>query len=100
MIFSYAKNDIEWSIKVRERHDGYCILCGRPGQAAHIFGRGIKSTRLIIENGVCLCGQKCHRWFDRLSAEDRKRIAVLFIGFATYEALEKESKVLNAKSNR
>lgn len=60
--------DKEWSKLVRER-DGKCLACGkRSNLAAHHFvRRSIKSTRLIIENGVTLC-PGCHVFNHEFSA--------------------------------
>lgn len=50
-----SKYDKQWSQLVRDR-DRMCVVCGNPNIAAHhIFRRGIKATRLCLENGISLC---------------------------------------------
>ena len=51
---------------VRER-DGKCRNCGKTApyklEAHHIWPRGRKSTRLLLENGITLCVH-CHKFGD------------------------------------
>ena|SRR3990167_2633312 len=67
--------------------DGRCVCCADPASphkrdpkercgtyretvlhAAHIFGRGQKSTRFNADNAVSL-GFRCHRWMDSHTTE-------------------------------
>jgi hypothetical protein len=63
MKLRFTKHDIKWSTLVRER-DGKCLYCGRAApqyvlNAHHYLRRGVKATRLMLENGITLCFQ-CH----------------------------------------
>ena len=57
-----------WSLVVRQRANHTCVKCGRvviPGSgnamnAHHLIGKGSRSTRWDLENGICLCAG-CHR---------------------------------------
>ena len=50
------KFDKLWSKLVRKR-DGACLYCGKRDYLAahHFIRRSIKSTRLLVSNGVTLC---------------------------------------------
>ena len=58
MKLRFTKYDKLWSKLVRER-DGKCLYCGRKPpyvlNAHHFVRRGVKATRLMLENGVTLC---------------------------------------------
>lgn len=60
MKLRFTKHDKLWSKRVRER-DGQCLYCGRKPpyvlNAHHFLRRGVKATRLMLENGVTLCFQ-------------------------------------------
>lgn len=88
MQFEKAINDENWSKRVKAKNGGKCLMCNRESTPAHIFGRGILATRLIIDNGVPLCFYHHHR-FDSLSSGRRKQTAILFIGGFIYNELEK-----------
>jgi predicted mannosyl-3-phosphoglycerate phosphatase (HAD superfamily) len=91
-ILHKADNDIEWSREVKEKNNYKCILCGSKSEAAHIFRRGNKNTRLITENGVNLCNRH-HSTFDKASPKEHRRYAILFVGALLYGVLEHLSKV-------
>ncbi len=58
MKLRFSTYDTKWSKMVRER-DGRCLYCGRQApyvlNAHHFLRRGVKATRLMLENGVTLC---------------------------------------------
>jgi 5-methylcytosine-specific restriction endonuclease McrA len=58
-----SKYDVLWSRFVRER-DGECLYCGKREYLAahHFLRRGIKATRLVLDNGVTLCAS--HHTFN------------------------------------
>jgi 5-methylcytosine-specific restriction endonuclease McrA len=59
------KLDRLWSEAIKAR-DGYrCRRCGRTTnlQSAHIHSRSRKSTRHDLDNGLTLCGGRCHLFF-------------------------------------
>lgn len=69
---TYAKNDIDWALRVKER-DTMCCHCGSGWnlEAAHIVGRGHQKLRLLLVNGITLCW-KHHRWItDNPEQEER-----------------------------
>jgi len=51
-----SKYDKLWSALVRKR-DGRCLVCGKTDYLAahHYIRRGVKATRLALENGITLC---------------------------------------------
>ena len=51
-----SKYDKLWSKAVRER-DRRCLVCGKTDYLAahHFIRRGVKATRLALENGITLC---------------------------------------------
>lgn len=63
-----SKYDKEWSLKVRAR-DERCLKCGRTQNLAahHFVRRSVKSTRLMLENGITLC-PSCHVFSHIFSA--------------------------------
>lgn len=85
--------DAQWSKLVRER-DGH--TCRKPGcgkrapanvmHAHHIIGRGKKSTRLLIENGLTLCVHH-HVWGDDSAHKVGKQFCIDIIGQAEYDRL-------------
>ena len=59
MKLRFSSADKKWSKLVRER-DKKCLYCGRSADqwvmnAHHFIRRGVKATRLMLENGVTLC---------------------------------------------
>lgn len=63
-----SKYDKIWSRLVRER-DGACQYCDKTEYLAahHYIRRGVKSTRLVLENGITLC-PGCHTFNPNFSA--------------------------------
>jgi hypothetical protein len=55
--------DQKWSKFVRER-DGACLVCGKTEYLAahHFIRRGVKATRLDLDNGITLCAS--HHTFN------------------------------------
>ena len=64
--------DKQWARLVKIRDNYRCRVCGRFGkyssggvgwkmESAHIIGRGKKTTRWLLENGLTMCFT-CHRW--------------------------------------
>lgn len=51
-----SKYDKLWSKAIRER-DMMCLYCSNPDNLAahHFIRRSVKSTRLMLENGITLC---------------------------------------------
>ncbi len=70
MKLRFTKHDKLWSKRVRER-DGQCLYCGRKPpyvlNAHHFLRRGVKATRLMLENGITLCVH-CHTFNSQFSA--------------------------------
>lgn len=71
MKLRFSTYDKKWSQLVRDR-DSKCLCCGRQApqyvlNAHHFKGRGIKPTRLMLENGITLCVM-CHTWSSTFSA--------------------------------
>ena len=96
-----SKADTIWSKMVRER-DGKCRNCGstKSLNAHHIHGRGRKSTRLVLENGLSLCAS-CHVFSPdsvHRSPDGSKKFCVRIIGLKEYNRLERLS--LQIKSER
>lgn len=86
---TYASDDSDWQQRVCEKADGRCVWpgCGSTWNAAghHVFDRRYSSLRLVVENGVCLCG-KHHQVMHKLGV-DREKASKLLIGRKTYSAL-------------
>jgi hypothetical protein len=63
-----SKYDKLWSKAVRER-DKRCLVCSKTEYLAahHFIRRGVKSTRLALENGCTLC-PGCHTFNHQFSA--------------------------------
>lgn len=90
--------DARWSKAVRERDNYTCQRCGTvhaPNSqglhAAHIFGRGRKVTRCVLENGVALC-YGCHRFVDG-NPYEREALGRRILGDEAYEELDRRSKM-------
>ena len=82
-----------WSKLVRDR-DGTCVHCGRfPVQAHHIFGRGYKSTRWNLDNGISLC-YKCHMFWAHSKYEEFRDWIIETIGEEKYLSLKEQSQVI------
>jgi len=66
----------EVKIKVRERDNGRCIICHRPGLPEAHYIRRSQGGRGIEQNIVTLC-RDCHREFDegKKRREYQKKIA-------------------------
>lgn len=85
-------DDRRWSRAIRERDGFRCQLCGAVHSesstglhAAHIFSRGIKRTRLDLENGIALC-YACHVRADGNPAL-KEELARKLLGDERYDAL-------------
>lgn len=103
--------DKEWSKLVRER-DKRCLSCGKRDNLAahHYLRRSVKSTRLLLENGVTLC-PSCHifnhqfsahktpeafkRWFKKNYPDRDKLVSVRAKTHMTERQAILEFKVLN-----
>ena len=60
-----VKTDAEWSKVVLEGGGRVCSICGEAaGDPHHLIYRRFRKTRLIVENGVCLC-HKHHVWMHK-----------------------------------
>ena len=60
-----TKEDKEWAIKVKERDDWACVVCGskvRPN-AHHIIPREVHLSKFDVSNGLTLCPK--HHFFSR-----------------------------------
>jgi len=68
--------DKEWAIRVKEKFDNSCIVCGKKEwlNAHHIIPKEFKIARWDLNNGVALCPK--HHKFGRFSAH---RNALWFI---------------------
>lgn len=89
---SYAESDADWQEKVCSPSDSRCVWpgCGSKWESAghHIFDRRDSKLRLVIENGVCLCG-KHHSFIGTAPRKQRKELSILLIGRRIYSILEK-----------
>lgn len=100
-----AKTDVEWSKRVSIIYAGECAWpkCNnRYGIGAHhVFGRGIQGLRLLVENGVLLCG-KHHRKMERVSKRKGvyKKLMVELIGEEKWRVLEKIFNQLMVRENK
>lgn len=56
----------EWSVKVKERDNFTCVICGDPGvHAHHIQPVGYtREKQRLMSNGITLC-RTCHRYAHR-----------------------------------
>lgn len=85
--------DAKWSKLVRER-DGYAcrkLGCDKRAPANvlhshHVIGRGKKSTRLLVENGLTLCVHH-HVWGDDSAHKVGKQFCIDIIGQGEYDRL-------------
>jgi 5-methylcytosine-specific restriction endonuclease McrA len=88
-----GKYDALWSKLVRDR-DKQCLYCGRRDYLAahHYIRRGIKATRLQLDNGITLCPahhtfstefsahrteQTFKQWFEKKFAARASRMRAL-----------------------
>ena len=95
---TYAKDDAQWSLLVKST--GMCAFPNCPGrslQAHHVFRRSLKSVRLLVENGVCLCHQH-HRLLERLPPTQQKQVYMLLVGVQRYADVEALSRTLQRGS--
>ena len=79
---TYAEDLEEWGKKVCRT--GYCTWPSCRSTYGigphHVVRRGIRSTRLLVENGVCLC-QRHHNEVEELKGTKAyERIMILLIG--------------------
>lgn len=90
-VWTYAENDADWQKKVCEKSSGQCAWpgCSSQWEAAghHIFDRRHYMLRLIVENGVCLCG-KHHQLIQTATKIIREKMSKLLIGTKTYLELK------------
>lgn len=89
--------DRRWAKEVKARDRYICQRCGkaypeghRGIQAAHIFTRSRKATRLDPDNGLALC-TGCHWWGHRNPHEFTEFVKD-YMGEEKYEDLQKRSK--------
>lgn len=85
-----SRYDRKWSQLVRDR-DGACRKCGKKSpeyvlHAHHIIGRGRKSTRLLVENGITLCVHH-HVFGDDSAHKVGKQFVIDLIGQTEYDRL-------------
>lgn len=89
MNFTYAKSDEDWQKQVCGDYRK-CAWpgCGSTWQSAghHIFDRRHKPLRLVIENGICLCG-KHHSSIEAMTPDLRERASILLVGKMRYKDL-------------
>lgn len=90
------KLDTLWAKRVKERAGYKCEYCQEEGrkiagptgawlEAAHIVGRTYRTTRWLLENGMCLCSG-CHRSYDE-HRPDELKIRRIVVGEEKYEKL-------------
>lgn len=88
----YASDDKEWQERVCSPSDWRCVWpgCGSTWNSAghHVFDRRDSKLRLVLENGICLCG-KHHGLIGTAPREKRKALSILLIGRRMYAKLEK-----------
>jgi|SRR3990167_2872481 len=79
--------DKDWSIKIRERDNWVCSICGsRFGIIAHhIIPRENKVYKYDLMNGIALCC-KCHKFSRRISAHNAPFAFLLWL--AKYKPLQ------------
>lgn len=87
---TYADNDRDWQEKVCGRSGGQCSWpgCGSVWKVSghHIFDRRYSELRLVLENGVCLCGQH-HLIIGTSPKNVRTSLSKLLIGSDVYYKL-------------
>lgn len=72
-----AINESDWRQKIFDRENGICQWCGGPASdPCHIIPRVYKKTRLLVENGLCLC-RPDHNDFDKKKDFRDKLIRIL-----------------------
>jgi predicted restriction endonuclease len=95
------KLDALWSKSVKERAKYRCEYCEKVGyelggnvwlNSAHIIGRRYRTTRWILENGMCLC-YKCHQAYDH-HLPQHQDIFEVCIGKQRWERLTKLKTVI------
>ena len=82
--------DKYWKLAVRVRYDSKCVYCGRTHyvNTHHIFGRVNRSTRWLLDNGLCLC--PLHHTLGSFSAHQTPEFnkwIEQFIGIEEYNKL-------------
>jgi hypothetical protein len=89
--WTYAKDDKDWSRRVRNKSGGYCTwpncksTFGLGGH--HSVPRGNAATRLIVEGGVELCHIH-HTLVEQIKGTPRyERLMYLLVGKKTYLSL-------------
>ena len=92
-----AELDILWSEKVKENARYTCEKCGATDKqlnSHHIFSRAHRSTRFLLENGICLC-VGCHTFGNEsahLDPNSFRKWLESYRGVAPIEWLEIQSK--------
>lgn len=89
--FTKARTDEEWSHDVLERADHTCMWPGCNSKwnvtPHHIIDRRHSATRLVLENGIALCGEH-HRRIQTAPAPARERMSEILIGRNKYRKLK------------
>jgi len=84
------KRDKRWRIEVKKKCFGRCVMCGNEGiEVHHIFSRGIKKLKYIVENGLFLCFN-CHRAWE--NPRNKNKLIKKYIGWIKYKKLENIKK--------
>jgi hypothetical protein len=93
---TYATDDADWQEKVVSRANGRCVWLGCNSElnvaGHHVIDRRYSATRLVLENGVCLCG--AHHNLLHSAGRQRSHISVILVGarrYAELKALSRES---------
>ncbi|MGQ4874267.1 MAG: HNH endonuclease [Promethearchaeia archaeon] len=90
------RKDKEWKLKIKERDDSKCQICGRTDiiNCHHIFPREIKKLRWVEDNGICLC-PKHHKFSLEISAHRNPLAFILFLIKNKKEQLNRLIKTYN-----
>jgi 5-methylcytosine-specific restriction endonuclease McrA len=83
-----------WFSKAIRARDGKCVYCGRTDtlEAAHIYGRRLRSVRWSMDNCVTLCHYH-HRHFTEQPIEFRDWLIRLY-GEGHMELLREKSRAI------
>jgi hypothetical protein len=81
------KADGIFAVMVKERANWKCQLCGRDHSenkrnlhTHHIFSRRYKNTRHDMDNGIALCGMRCHKLIAHEKPEEFRDFLLDFLG--------------------
>lgn len=74
------REDIAWSVKIRERDNWCCAICGNTfgASAHHIIPRENKEFRYFEDNGITLC-VKHHKFSRVISAHNNPMAFFLWL---------------------